>query len=144
MRLPLLLLFLLSHSINAWLLPRPKVETTTRLWSTAESTTEVKYDAPEDAVVIIKPKAMERLLQLKEMEKKETLILRMGVKSGGCSGMSYAMDFSTSDEIQDDDQVDEYPGVTCVVDAKSMLYLYGLELDYSDELIGGGFKFFNP
>jgi iron-sulfur cluster assembly protein len=40
----------------------------------------------------------------------------------------------------------QYPGesLKCVVDAKSMLYLYGLELDYSTELIGGGFKFFNP
>jgi len=56
------------------------------------------------------------------------------------------MDFSTEEEIEEDDQVDEYPdeGIKCVVDTKSMLYLYGLELDYSDELIGGGFKFFNP
>jgi iron-sulfur cluster assembly protein len=56
------------------------------------------------------------------------------------------MDFSTVDAITDDDEVDEYntEGIRCVVDAKSVLYLYGLELDYSDELIGGGFKFFNP
>ena len=39
---------------------------------------------------------------------------------------------------------DELPGFTCVVDPKSLLYLYSLELDYSDELIGGGFQFFNP
>jgi iron-sulfur cluster assembly accessory protein len=60
--------------------------------------------------------------------------------------MSYVMDFSTPDAIQDDDVVDEYVGerIQCVVDAKSMLYLYGLELDYSDQLIGGGFKFYNP
>jgi iron-sulfur cluster assembly protein len=56
------------------------------------------------------------------------------------------MDFSTRDAIEEDDAVDEYPEekVVCVVDAKSMLYLYVLELDYSEELIGGGFKFFNP
>jgi iron-sulfur cluster assembly protein len=61
-------------------------------------------------------------------------------------GMSYVMDFSTSDAIQEDDAVDDYPGeeIQCVVDAKSMLYLYGLELDYSEALIGGGFKFYNP
>ena len=47
------------------------------------------------------------------------------------------MDFE--DTIEEDDQVDEYGGnIKCVVDAKSMLYLFGLELDYSDELIGGG------
>lgn len=70
----------------------------------------------------------------------------MGVRSGGCSGMSYVMDFATSDDIADDDAVDDYEklGVQCVVDAKSMLYLYGLELDFSHELIGGGFQFNNP
>merc|ERR1712176_985467 len=76
----------------------------------------------------------------------EPLILRMGVRSGGCNGMSYVMDFTTSDDIKDDDQIDEYEAdkIQCVVDSKSMLYLYGLVLDYSTELIGGGFKFFNP
>ena len=62
------------------------------------------------------------------------------------TGMSYVMDFSKADDVQEDDAIDEYPGeqIQCVVDAKSMLYLYGLELDYSNELIGGGFKFYNP
>ena len=61
-------------------------------------------------------------------------------------GLSYVMDFSTSDDIQEEDEVDVYEneGIQCVVDAKSLLYLYGLELDYSEDLIGGGFKFFNP
>uniref|UniRef100_A0A7R9WFB3 Core domain-containing protein n=1 Tax=Pseudictyota dubia TaxID=2749911 RepID=A0A7R9WFB3_9STRA len=106
------------------------------------------YEEPEDAVIHIKPPAMSRLRELREKQAdpSSALILRMGVRNGGCSGLSYAMDFSTEDEIQEDDVVDEYPseGIKCVVDAKSMLYLYGLELDYSDELIGGGFKFFNP
>jgi iron-sulfur cluster assembly 1 len=100
------------------------------------------YETPEDAVIQIKPKAMNRLKELRAKQKAETLILRMGVRNGGCSGLSYVMDFSNEDEIQEDDQVDEYKkeGIKCVVDAKSMLYLYGLELDYSEELIGGGFK----
>ena len=56
------------------------------------------------------------------------------------------MDFTTEAAIGEDDVVDEYPdiGLKCIVDPKSMLYLYGLQLDYSEELIGGGFKFFNP
>jgi len=107
---------------------------------------EVDFEVPEDAVVVIKPKAMNRLRELREKEKTDSLILRMGVRNGGCSGLSYVMDFSTEDAIEEDDAVDDYPeeNIKCVVDAKSMLYLYGLELDYSDELIGGGFKFFNP
>lgn len=113
-------------------------------------TTEVDYVAPEDAVVNIKPAAMKRLVELRSQQKQlaaeEPLILRLGVRSGGCSGMSYVMDFSSADDIQEDDAIDEYAaqGIQCVVDAKSMLYLYGLELDFSHELIGGGFQFYNP
>lgn len=109
------------------------------------------YEIPEDAVVTIKPLAMDRLLELRRQQKQlgpdEPLRLRMGVRSGGCSGMSYVMDIAKEgDTIADDDAVDQYSdgAVECVVDAKSMLYLYGLELDYSNELVGGGFKFSNP
>ena len=106
------------------------------------------YTPPEDAIIVIKEKAMDRLVELKEKQADPSspLILRMGVRNGGCSGLSYVMDFSTEEEIQDEDEVDDYSqeGIKCVVDAKSLLYLYGLELDYSDDLIGGGFKFFNP
>ena len=107
---------------------------------------EIDYEQPEDAVIQIKPKAMKRLRELREKEQKDMLVLRMGVRNGGCSGLSYVMDFSTEEQIEEEDAVDEYPNenLKCVVDAKSMLYLYGLELDYSEELIGGGFKFFNP
>lgn len=61
--------------------------------------------------------------------------------------MSYVMDFCEAESIQEEeDQVDVYESekIQCVVDSKSMLYLYGLELDYSTELIGGGFQFYNP
>jgi iron-sulfur cluster assembly protein len=48
-------------------------------------------------------------------------------------------------DVTGDDMIDEYDnGIKCVVDPKSMLYLYGMDLDYSDELIGGGFQFHNP
>jgi iron-sulfur cluster assembly protein len=68
----------------------------------------------------------------------------MGVRSGGCSGMSYLMDFIKEEEITEEDHIETYGDVRCVVDPKSLLYLYGLQLDYSDDLIGGGFKFSNP
>eukprot|EP00970_Alexandrium_tamarense_P008159 scaffold1557_cov189-Alexandrium_tamarense.AAC.7 len=130
---------------------------TTTTDATSTSTEEpVDYQPPEDAIIQIKPKAMARLIELKQKRDADTknpiddpsspLILRMGVRNGGCSGLSYVMDFSTSDEIEEEDEIDNYEkeGIQCVVDAKSLLYLYGLELDYSDDLIGGGFKFFNP
>ena len=75
--------------------------------------------------------------------------LRVGVRSGGCSGMSYTMDFIASEEINSDDKIYDYSlGDTeffqVVCDPKSLLYIYGMQLDFSKELIGGGFNFTNP
>ena len=74
--------------------------------------------------------------------------LRVGVRSGGCSGMSYTMDFVSTDDIQKDDQVYEYivgsSSFKVICDPKSLLYIYGMQLDFSTDLIGGGFNFTNP
>ena len=75
--------------------------------------------------------------------------LRVGVRSGGCSGMSYTMDFIASDEINSDDKVYDYSlsseqTFKVICDPKSLLYIYGMQLDFSKELIGGGFNFVNP
>ena len=75
--------------------------------------------------------------------------LRVGVRSGGCSGMSYTMDFIGGDEINSDDKVYDYSlnseqSFQVVCDPKSLLYIYGMQLDFSKELIGGGFNFVNP
>ena len=75
--------------------------------------------------------------------------LRVGVRSGGCSGMSYTMDFIRTDEINPDDKVYDYSlkadqTFQVVCDPKSLLYIYGMQLDFSKELIGGGFNFVNP
>jgi iron-sulfur cluster assembly protein len=68
--------------------------------------------------------------------------LRVGVKSGGCSGLEYKLDFDTVEK--EGDQVFEDKGVKVVVDMKSLLYLYGTELDYSGGLNGKGLSFNNP
>ena len=75
--------------------------------------------------------------------------LRVGVRSGGCSGMSYTMDFIGGDEITSDDKVYDYSlsseqTFKVVCDPKSLLYIYGMQLDFSKDLIGGGFNFVNP
>ncbi|KAI3952702.1 hypothetical protein MKX01_013664 [Papaver californicum] len=77
-------------------------------------------------------------------EKSEDLCLRIGVKQGGCSGMSYIMDFESRENARPDDSLIEYEGFTIVCDPKSLLFLYGMQLDFSDALIGGGFTFKNP
>lgn len=72
----------------------------------------------------------------------ENSFIRVGVKSGGCSGLSYQLDFDT--ESQEGDQVFEDNEVKVVVDKKSMLYLVGTTLDYQGGLNGKGFNFINP
>ena len=69
--------------------------------------------------------------------------LRVGVKGGGCSGLSYVMDFDNTIESTDE-TVEIDGGLKVVIDRKSLLYLYGTELDYSDGLNGKGFQWGNP
>ncbi|EKQ69428.1 Iron-sulfur cluster assembly accessory protein [Leptolyngbyaceae cyanobacterium JSC-12] len=87
--------------------------------------------------------ALKHVLMLREKQGTD-LCLRVGVRGGGCSGMSYTMNFEDPTNIQETDEVYDYEGFKVVCDPKSLLYLYGLVLDYSDALIGGGFQFTNP
>ena len=68
--------------------------------------------------------------------------LRLGVKTTGCSGMAYILEFV--DTVEDDDKVFESNGVRIIIDPKSLLYLDGTELDYGKEGLNEGFKFNNP
>lgn len=68
--------------------------------------------------------------------------LRLAVKTTGCSGMAYVLEFA--DEIGPDDNVFEDQGVQVIVDPKSFVYLDGTELDYTREGLNEGFKFNNP
>ena len=68
--------------------------------------------------------------------------LRLGVRTSGCSGMAYVLEFV--DEVQPEDEVFEDHGVKIVVDKKSLLYIDGTELDFVKEGLNEGFKFNNP
>jgi iron-sulfur cluster assembly protein len=68
--------------------------------------------------------------------------IRLGVRTSGCSGMAYEMEFV--DELQEDDQVFEERGVKVIIDQKSLVYLDGTEVDYAREGLNEGFKFNNP
>ena len=68
--------------------------------------------------------------------------VRVGVKTTGCSGLAYTVEFV--DKVEPDDRVFEDHGLKIVVDAKSLIYLDGTELDYGKEGLNEGFKFNNP
>ena len=68
--------------------------------------------------------------------------VRLGVKTSGCSGMAYVLEFV--DDVNDDDVVFEDRGVKVIIDQKSIVYLDGTELDYGKEGLNEGFKFNNP
>ena len=68
--------------------------------------------------------------------------VRLGVKTTGCSGMAYTIEFA--DEIEDSDQVFEEKGVKVIINPKSLVYLDGTELDFAKEGLNEGFKFNNP
>jgi iron-sulfur cluster assembly protein len=95
-------------------------------------------------MVTVSNKALEHVVELMMQQgiTPDTHYLRVGVKGGGCSGLSYAMDFD--DTTTDMDEIVDLNVLKVVIDKKSVLYLYGTELDYSDGLNGKGFNWINP
>ena len=87
------------------------------------------------------PVAIQEVKRLLAAKSRPDLGLRVGVKGGGCSGLSYHLDF---DARHEGDNTFEFEGVRVFVDPKSLLYLSGMTLDFSDSLQGRGFKFVNP
>ncbi|CAH9049594.1 Iron-binding protein IscA [Pseudoalteromonas holothuriae] len=68
--------------------------------------------------------------------------LRVGIKTTGCSGLAYVLEFV--DKLDEGDEVFEHNGVKVIIDAKSLVYIDGTELDYTKEGLNEGFKFINP
>jgi iron-sulfur cluster assembly accessory protein len=98
--------------------------------------------------ILVTEPAMRQLASLMQQQG-DAKVLRVGVRSGGCSGMSYTMDFIDASAIREDDEIycyepDGAPSFRVVSDPKSLLYIYGMQLDFSSALIGGGFNFTNP
>ena len=82
-------------------------------------------------------KEIQRLIQGKPGS-----LLRIGVKGGGCSGLSYEVRLDS--QVKEYDRLFESGGIRIVCDSKSLVYLDNMTIDFSDELVGGGFRFINP
>lgn len=92
--------------------------------------------------VTLTASAIAQIKRIQAKEGKAGHFLRVGVKGGGCSGLEYVFKLDTRET--DIDLRNEQDGVTVVVDSKSAQFLKGSMLDYTGELLGGGFKFENP
>jgi iron-sulfur cluster assembly protein len=93
--------------------------------------------------VVLSEAAVKQVKELKRAQNlPDTVFLRMGVKGGGCSGMSYSLEFDS--EMGPHDKEFEIEGIKVVVDKKSYLYLAGTTLDYVQQGLTGGFTFVNP
>jgi len=94
-------------------------------------------------MIALTPRAIAEVKKLLQQEENRSAQgLRVGVKGGGCSGLTYVLDFV--EQNRPDDKVFEFDGIKIFMDPKSAIYLKGTELDFSDGLMGKGFEFKNP
>jgi iron-sulfur cluster assembly protein len=94
------------------------------------------------AIMSLTDAAADRARQLIEKSPQPIAALRVGVKNGGCAGMSYTMDFV--EKIEPFDEVVEEKGVKIIVDPKALMFLLGTEMDFKTDKLGASFVFNNP
>ena len=93
-------------------------------------------------MITVSDKAVGKIQDILDAEQKPDGFIRVGIKGGGCSGFTYILDIE--EKQSESDQVFDFNGVKVLIDSKSMVYLAGVELDYTDGLNGSGFVFNNP
>ena len=94
------------------------------------------------AVMSLTESAAVRVRQLMETRSEQATGLRIGIRTGGCSGMAYSMEFAQDKEPLD--EVVEEKGVKLYVDSKALMFLLGTEMDYVEDKLQSGFVFNNP
>lgn len=93
-------------------------------------------------MITISDSAAEKIKELLAAQEIPNLFLRLGVQPGGCSGFSYVMGFD--DELHEEDRKLDINGLHVVVESESLRYLDGLQIDFKDTGMSGGFTFDNP
>lgn len=97
---------------------------------------------PRPQVMTVTPAAVERVKALIERRGKPTAGVRIGVRSKGCSGLSYTLEYADKQEPMD--EVVDTQGIKLLIDPKASLFLIGTEMDYEEEKLKSGFVFKNP
>ena len=93
-------------------------------------------------VIKLSQNAAERIKEIMSKAEDKTIGVRVGVKSGGCAGMSYIMEYAK--ELRDNEEVIEDKGVKVFIDPKAIMYLLGTEMDYKTDKFSSQFVFKNP
>ncbi|BAY11466.1 HesB/IscA family protein [Calothrix sp. NIES-2098] len=92
-------------------------------------------------MIQLSPAAASEIQRLK-LKQPQNVLFRLAIKAGGCSGWFYEMSFDETAKVGD--RTFDLNGIQLVVDAESVKYIHGLTVDYSEDLMGGGFRFQNP
>ena len=95
-------------------------------------------------MITVTEKAAQQLQILLEKENKPNAAIRMAIKGGGCSGLTYHLAFEENPPHPERDKVFETNGIKIIIDKKSYIYLNMTQLDYTSSLMGSGFQFNNP
>jgi len=93
-------------------------------------------------VITLSDKAAKRIKEIISKDGSNSIGVRVGVKSGGCAGMSYSMEYAK--EINPSDEIVEDKGVKVLIDPSAVMYLLGTEMDYKKEQFSSSFVFNNP
>ena len=95
-----------------------------------------------EKVIKLSDKSVSRIKEIMSQSKNPTIGVRVGVKSGGCAGMSYIMEYAK--DVKPNEEVIEDKGVKVLIDPKAIMYLLGTEMDYKKEKFSSQFVFKNP
>ena len=93
-------------------------------------------------VITLSDKAAQKIKEIMSKAESSAVGVRVGVKSGGCAGMSYIMEYAK--QVSPSDEVVEDKGVKVLIDPKAIMYLLGTEMDYKKEELSSSFVFKNP
>ena len=102
----------------------------------------VRIKFMSEQVIKLSHNAAERIKEIMSKAKDKAIGVRVGVKSGGCAGMSYVMEYAK--EIKPNEEIIEDRGVKVLIDPKAIMYLLGTEMDYKKEKFSSQFIFKNP